>query len=65
MSRGEGEALECHEGLIYLALHKLTNGRLFLGVITGYDSEGGGGGNFKANETTRRMHDALMRHSFV
>lgn len=39
----EGEALECHEGLIYFALHKLTNGRLFLGAGTGYDSEGGGG----------------------
>lgn len=43
----EGEALECHEGLIYFALHKLTNGRLFLGAGTGYDREEGRGATSK------------------
>lgn len=47
--------LECHERLIYFALHKLTNGRLFQ-VRTG-------GQNFKASGAMRRMRDALMRHS--
>lgn len=60
-SGGEWKALECHEGLIYFALHKLTNARLFLVAGRGYDE----GDNFKASATTRRMRDALMRHSSV